>query len=208
MNTNSSSQGSLEPKSNLPNLFMFLTFFTPYALIFFFLLLSTFGQNLKGVIYFIGVVLVVLTTKVFEPFVKKRGNLKHCYFFGPSFILDLPSISSAVYAYTFIYLFMSMIKTSILNIPLLIALLFLSGMDFVVRKQKQCTNTVGLILGSLIGILGGFLWYSFVLNTMGLNQIYFGEYISDKRACSRPSNQKFKCTMYKDGQPYALPTSS
>ena len=76
-------------------------------------------------------------------------------------------------------------------------------LDLAMKKQMGCTQNV-----TNIGIVGNF--FSGTLLGSGLsallytssvrNLLYVGEVNSDKEVCSMPSQQKFKCRVYKNGE--------
>jgi hypothetical protein len=58
---------------------------------------------------------------------------------------------------------------------------------------------MGIILGALVGLLLGSGWYA-LLKGSGNPQLLYFEEVSNGNACSRPSKQKFKCSVYKNGK--------
>lgn len=71
------------------------------------------------------------------------------------------------------------------------------------KKQMGCTENI-----TFIGILGNFFsgtllgsGISALLYTSPIkNLLYVGEINSNKEVCSMPSQQKFKCRVYKNGE--------
>jgi hypothetical protein len=73
-------------------------------------------------------------------------------------------------------------------------------MDTVTKTTYMCTDYGGIALGSLVGVIGGSIWYS-IFNIMELNDLlYFNELQSNNVICKRPSKQTFKCSVYKNGK--------
>lgn len=76
-------------------------------------------------------------------------------------------------------------------------------LDLSIKKQIGCTNHI-----TNVGIAGNF--FSGTLLGSGIsalmytspirNLLYVGEVNSDKEVCSMPSQQKFKCRVYKNGE--------
>ena len=189
--------GDRQIKPNIPNIFKILAFMSPYILIGFFLLLSIFNFNLKGIIYIMGVCILIGIVTAFNNTIYK-GSLEACNFFGDA-LNDIPCFSSGLYMYTFMYLFMAMINSNILNIPLLILLLSMFFADATIRFSVKCTDFNGIIFGGIIGLFIGATWYIIFANSAP-HLLYFDEYVSNKVACSVPKNQDFKCRLFKDGQ--------
>ncbi len=195
---NGGSGGERQLMPNIPNVFRVFVFMSPYVLIGFFLLLSIFNFNLKGIIYVLGVSILIGAITILNYTRSEGQNINSCNFFGDA-LNDIPSFSSGLYAYTFIYLFMTMINSDILNIPLLIILLGMFFADSAVRFTIKCTNITGIVFGALIGLIIGVVWYIMWANSAP-HLLYFDEYVSNKVACSVPKNQDFKCRLFKDGQ--------
>ena len=183
---------------NIPNIFKVFVFMSPYVLIGFFLLLSIFNFNLKGIIYTLGVSVLIGAVTILNKSSINKSDIQPCNFFGDA-LNDIPSFSSGLYAYTFIYLYMAMINSDILNIPLLIILLSMFFADSILRFNIKCTTLRGIIFGAIIGGAIGVVWY-FMFASAAPQLLYFDEYVSNKVACSVPKNQDFKCRLFKDGQ--------
>jgi hypothetical protein len=58
----------------------------------------------------------------------------------------------------------------------------------------------GSILGGLVGLILGATWFSVFHHSGYDSLLYFDELTSNRIACSRPSKQTFKCSVYKNGQ--------
>ena len=87
-----------------------------------------------------------------------------------------------------------------LNYPFTIFLMFLLFFDGFYRSKYRCNSILGILLGALIGIAGGIGWF-FLLYTQGYeSMLYFGETLSNNAVCTRPSAQRFRCDVYKNGQ--------
>ena len=67
------------------------------------------------------------------------------------------------------------------------------------KTKNNCTTYVGVALGSIVGIIWGVTWY-FVIQTQNKGLLYYDDLLSNKVACSRPTQQQFKCAVYKNGE--------
>jgi hypothetical protein len=67
------------------------------------------------------------------------------------------------------------------------------------KSANYCTTPTGIVLGSFIGIIWGLFWY-FLIQGQNNELLYYDDLLSNKVACSRPSQQKFKCSVYKNGE--------
>ena len=203
--TNSSLNEKVYDKSNmLPTMgsgFYFIAMLGPYILISFFLLLSFFNQNLKGVIYFIGICLLIIVTKIFSVTIAPMMPTKSfkCSMFESTLIGDGLSFSILVYFFTLGYLFIAMFRNNIMNYPMIIAILLLGGIDIVIKKSNNCTTISTSAISVFLGLLIGFIWSTIIQNNAS-DLLYHTDYISNKVACSMPSQQKFKCQVYKNGE--------
>lgn len=193
----------------------FLLLIMPYIIISFFLLLTFFNNNLKGITYFIGILLLFIITNSFS-YVFRQINVNNkkskdnllCRFFGPE-RLNLASgisVGTLVYIFTLFYLLIPMIYYNIYNISIIITFLLLTASDFIVTRNYNCTDSIGFIISISMGALVGILWSFFVIS-MNNKMLYHTDYVSNKLACSMPEKQNFKCEVYKDGQLIAETTA-
>ena len=189
---------SKQLKETFYNSATLFSFISPYILISFFLLLSLFNSNSKGIMYVIGAMILAIIVKSFASLVPPISNIKACNFFG-DIINDIPCYSTALYSYTFMYLFMAMYNSNIMNYGVVIIFLILGAADAAVRLNYNCTNGYGILYGLLVGGGIGTAWY-FLFSSSSPQFLYFDEYVSNKVACSVPKKQDFKCQLYKDGQ--------
>ena len=189
---------SKQLKETLYNSAAIFSFISPYILISFFLLLSLFNNNAKGVIYVIGAMLLGVIVKAFSFLIPGTVNIKACNLFG-DIINDIPSYSTALYSYTFMYLFLAMFNSQIMNYGVIIIFLILGAADAAVRLNYNCTNNSGIIFGIFFGLIIGLVWY-YLFSSSSPQLLYFEEYVSNKVACSVPKKQDFKCQLYKDGK--------
>lgn len=187
---------AMNPRSLISSLSV-IAFLSPYILISFFLLLSIFNSNAKGIMYFMGVVILAPIIAVLSRFYLPTTEIKACNFFG-DFLNDIPSFSTSLYSYTFFYLAMAMINSNIMNMALVILLLLMGAADAAIRLNYECTNIKGIIFGIILGGIIGTGWY-LVMSQTSPKLLYFEEYVSNKVACSVPRKQAFKCRLFKDG---------
>ena len=74
------------------------------------------------------------------------------------------------------------------------------AVNSVTKVLKKCTTYGGTVLGTLVGLVMGGVWYS-IFHMSGYDSLlYFDELKSNNVQCSRPSKQSFKCSVYKNGQ--------
>lgn len=210
--TTSGSVGNEAIRKLLP--FPSIQFFSllgPYALIAFFLFLSLFNLNIKGIMYLIGLIVVLLFSNILNTFLPLSwlGDDKSkaiCSVFGVKQLLDnkvqtpgLP-FGTIVYSYTFFYLLIPMIQNSMMNYAVVMALLLLLGVDILIQIQSGCTNFPLIIMSIILTTCITIIWVGFILGSYMPNVTYHTDYLSNKEVCSMPSQQKFKCNVYKNGE--------
>jgi hypothetical protein len=120
-------------------------------------------------------------------------------FHFPVPLFSVPSFNSALFIYTITYLLIPMMASQMVNFPLVVILLILYAIDCVIKKTNNCTTPVGIMLGSVVGIMWGAMWYV-IINSQDPKLLYYDDLVSSKVACSRPTDQKFKCSVYKNGE--------
>ena len=70
----------------------------------------------------------------------------------------------------------------------------------VTKLTNNCTPPLGVVAGGLIGYILGYIYYSLLKSTGNEKMLYLNELQSNNVVCSKPSEQQFKCAVYKNGQ--------
>jgi hypothetical protein len=199
-NTQSSQTMNSLGNFSTPN-FHFISLIGPYTLIGFFALHSIFNTNIKGIIYVIGVlVLCMLSKLVGVTYISGDDTVKVCNLIGPQSFFDkgVP-FGTLVYTFTFMYLFIPMLIMSMMNYPLLMTLMLMIGVDTTIQLNMECTQPPMLLLSVIIAMIWGGI-YSYIISLISPDMLYHTDYLSDKQVCSMPSEQKFKCKVYRNGE--------
>lgn len=187
------------------NLIQFIGSLAPLMVGFFLLSASVLNKNIKGLIYLAGVMLsfvlnAVMMNIIRSPVSKMASSA--CSIIEWPFSLtafNSPSWNSVFLAFTLAYMYLPMAFGGSMNYGVLIGLFALIGLDAAAKLANECTTNLGVILGIVFGLLLGGLWYS-VIKASGNPQLLYFEEVSNGQTCSRPSNQKFKCSVYKNGR--------
>jgi len=179
-----------------------VSFVGPYVLIGFFLLLSIFNQNLKGVAYLVGIcVLFTISggvSKMLE--VSSFSNNRKCGDHGVFHQSKGLPPGTLVYVFSFFYLITPMVTTGIVNMPLLVSLALMTIVDATVNLRDKCTELSFIMIAIVFASIIGTLW-SVLIYSVKRELAYHTDYIStNKLACSLPSKQKFKCVVKKNGE--------
>ena len=198
--SSSSSTSSIHTKSYQSPNFQFLSLIGPYVLIGFFFLLSFFNTNLKGIVYLIGVIVLLFFSGLVDGMIPESEDAKAmCNLFGmPTLGKNLP-FGLLVYGFTFTYLFFPMIQNSMMNYPLIVGLLLITGVDITIQLYSKCSTMNGVMISLALSLVFGFIWY-LTIQSLSPSLLYHVDYLSDKQVCSMPSQQKFKCSVYKNGE--------
>lgn len=197
-------QSDVEINKNHPPMFhssniIFFSLISPYVLLGFFLLLSLFNTNIKGIVFLIGVVVMIFLSSLVSKNII-MDNKSVCNVFGGIGILgnSFP-LSLLVYGFTFMYLLFPMVQNRMMNYPVLFLLLLLISSDIGIKLKLGCANMKGIFLALSIAAVSGIAWYIIIQN-IAPYLLYHVDYISDKQVCSMPSQQHFKCNVYKNGE--------
>lgn len=187
------------------NVVQLISALAPILITFFFLMLSLFNQNVKGIIYIAGALLAIVINLFLMNQIKSPIDANASYICN---IIDIPiltkynnpSANSLFIAFTIAYMLLPMIYNNEMNFAVISALSVLFVLDGLTRVTHKCTNIAGTILGGLVGFLFGAIWYT-IFHSLGYDKLlYFNEVSSNNVVCSKPSKQTFKCKVYKNGE--------
>jgi hypothetical protein len=174
---------------------------SPFILVTLLMFISIINNNVKGIIYMCGVVilfgLVYISQNSLKSVVPFKASETCTLFFFPKPLYGIPSFNSSLFAFTICYLLAPMLSSGVINMALMLVLISLYVIDVIIRLKDECTTPLGVLLGSMIGVVWGMVWFAiFVSSSPEL--LYYDDMISSKQACSRPTKQSFKCQVRKD----------
>ena len=184
---------------NIQELMKLLTLLLPYFIVFMFIMISIINSNIKGFIYFFGLIFIYVMIKFFQRSIPNNQKEHICRIFD-SYHYVHPSFISALYAYTIVYMITPMAMYNVFNIPLIIILLVFSVIDLIVRYKSGCVGWMPIMIGSIIGAGVAVGWSSVLSSTGNSSLLYYDDLVSNKQSCSRKSNEQFKCAVYKNGE--------
>lgn len=196
---------------SLSNIFQFISFIAPSLIAFFLLMGSVFNQDLKAFVYLAGTLFAACINRIAQHMIGSQPDDSRpvvCSFFEGVFPFKLfgteistqPSPSSMFIAFTTTYLVLPMYYNNIINYPILITFISFFAINAWTNIINRCTPLTGTILGALIGIITGLTWFS-LFHSSGLDKLlYFSETVSNKVMCEKPTEQQFKCSVYKNGE--------
>ena len=196
-------------KMDMTTIFGFISLIGPFFIMFMMFALSIFNSNIKGFVYLIGVsvmyAFITILNKTLKSDPSEQLNEYHfpfCQLFGNEMYYSVPSFNSSLYIFTLSYLLFPMMQNNMFNLPLVVFFILLFALDTVTRTtQINCTNGKGVSLGALIGFIWGIIYYNLIYQNDTTKQfLYYNDFDSNKVACMRPSKEKFKCAVYKNGE--------
>jgi len=200
----------------LTNILELVTRISSFIVLFVFTLIPLMnGESLKAVIYagfsLIVGLLGVLIQRIIGPLV---GSVRDISKDDDGFcsLIELPealspytapSINAMFLGFTLVYITLSMVTANTLNVGVIVMLSLLIGVDAVMKIMRGCFGEmwrgvlsygIGLLFGSGLGFG---LWAIIVAGYPAL--LYFDQVASNRVQCSKPSQQQFKCSVYKNG---------
>jgi hypothetical protein len=184
------------------NMIVFLSFYSPMIIVSIITSLSIVFQNFKGLIY-LGFMLVACTVRHFvymsanaTPNVYNKSDICTVVEFSK---YGNASFSSFVFAFTIMYVSFPMFMNNDPNFWIFTSMLAYFFIDIFIKVFKKCVNYTELILNVLSGMTLSVLIVTLMYSGGSGKYLFFNEVSTNKDICYQPSNQTFKCKVYKDG---------
>jgi hypothetical protein len=150
--------------------------------------------NLKGFVYLgfltASYVCRVGTYSLFEMFNKQDYQLSKGYNCG---------ISLYLLSFTFAYICLPMLFLKNINIMVFAVLLLCIFIDLFYKSANLCDLNLEAFFNILGGMFFGFV-SCFLMHMGGSSKYLFFSELSSKEICSVPQKQKFKCSVFKNGE--------
>lgn len=175
----------------------------PAFIVTFLIVASIFNLKINGLIYFFGILITFgLCYSMAMLFNKERtGSDISCDLFSTlGYPYQNPSFQAAVTVFTYVYLLIPMATNSLLNPVVLAVLPILSVINMVYLKVKGCASITGLFMGAVIGALLATFMVGILSLSGNKDLLFYNELVSNNVICKKPSKQKFKCSIYKNGE--------
>ena len=188
---------------SLSNMFKIISISGSFILSTFLVMLSISNSDMKGIINIASLfTLIIVYFICFSTFGEKSPDslpmdpiCRIINIPGSSFANS--SINSAILSFIFFYLAVPMFYNS-MNYSILTVVLIFYVIDCITMLNGKCTNVYAIVLSSLIG--AGIAVLSTSLLMANKPSFLFYNAPANAEICSRPSNQKFKCNVYKNGE--------
>lgn len=181
----------------------------PLFIVSFLVLASVFNLKLTGVVYLGGIVVTIVLCYLFGMMglVSERSPnaaLSCDLFSMGSHPYQGPSTQAAISWFTLAYLLWPMLPPmhpgGLAN-PMVIAVtLVFALVNSIFQYRNNCSNTSGIILGGVIGLLVGTAWFWLWYSSGYKDLLFYNELVSNNAICTRPSKQTFKCEVWKGGE--------
>jgi hypothetical protein len=195
----------------ITNTLIHLSFFAPFVLTLYVVLLGVLFQNTKGFIYLgflLGasllreLLLYLFNPQMFPKIISKSSNSTNICESVQYSQYGNNTFSCFIFAFTILYICVPMfIKNISINWFLVSTMLFFMFLDIGIKIYKGCIqNNVQMFIDILMG--GGLASLITSLMVVGGSSAYlfFNETASNKEVCNIPKKQTFKCAVYKNGE--------
>lgn len=191
--------------ATIKNSMILLATLSPLLLGFFLVMGSVFNNNIRGLVYLGGVLILSVInffiSQLFQgsaPVPPPNCNLIQFSLFNTQ--KNIPAFNSMFLAFTMAYLFLPMGLTNQVNPGVITALSLLFVIEAGTAIFRRCVTWLSVVLGFLFGGLLGAAYCCAFFYTGNGNLLYFNEILSNNVVCKRPQKQKFKCAIYKNGE--------
>jgi hypothetical protein len=190
----------------------------PFIIVSYFSLSSIFNQDLKGLIYLVGLLFATFVTIIVGntlPLAMTYGTdmvdgtaprtvngVCNMITIGKDGSFSKIPLGISMLTYTLIYLvyIIAINHIEMTNLPTLIILPILILGDLIWNITNDCYKLFGVIASIACGGLMGWAWAA-IVESFKQPQLFFLNVGGDQTVCHRPSKQLFKCTFKKTGIP-------
>lgn len=185
------------------NIVVFLSVFSPIIIALSMVSLSFIFQNFKGFIYLgflIGVCIIRSFVYMWAGSPALTNDRTICSAVQYSKYGNA-TFSAFVFAFTIIYLSIPMFSNGDVNFWIFISLISYFLIDQFIKIYKGCIVKVSdLFLNVLLGIASATLIVSLMYAGGSSDFLFFNEVSTNTEICTVPSEQTFKCSVYKNGE--------
>ena len=185
------------------NLMTFLSVFSPIILIAIVISYSIFYQNVKAFVYLGFLMAMVVLRSIVLQAVGVPKNKDPCDIVRYTDYGNV-TFTTFVFGFTMFYLLLPMFQSGVLNWGLVAFLIFYVIFDIGIKTirgcldfSKQLASIIGdFIAGAVLGLGIVFAMYAGKSD----RYLFFADKTANGTICSRPKNQTFKCSVYKNGE--------
>jgi len=185
----------------------------PFIIVSYFSLSSIFNQDLKGLIYLVGLLIASFVTIIVGNIIpmsftygvddvtndlRQVNGVCNMITIGKDGSFSKIPLGISMLSYTLIYLvyIIAINHIELDNLPTLIILPLLILGDLIWNIANDCYKPFGIIVSIACGSLMGWAWAA-IVNSFNQPQLFFLNVGGNKTVCHRPTKQLFKCTFDK-----------
>jgi len=184
----------------------FISLLSPTIISLFIITASVLNHNLKGILYLCGLLctlmIAIAAKSGFKGLIPEDAHVA-CNLFSdgfPNSQFSNPSLDTVSLVFTTTYLCLPMLLNKTVNWTILISLLLLTALNAAFRFKLHCNKPIDVIIAVIIGTICGFGYWSLIKSRSGSKYLYFMNTRSNNVVCKKPTDQQFKCTVYKNGE--------
>lgn len=193
---------------------LYLSFFSPFILIFSITIYSIIFQNFKGFIYLAFILsLTFLRMCIYKAIglnpEKSTDRMEICDSVYTSVFTNQANSSGndtysvAIFSFSFFYICLPMFMHNNVNVAIVSAFLLGGIIEFSVKRFFKCINAMEAILNLFVGSVFGILITILMFRDKTTQKLLFVNELtsgSNKEVCSMANKQTFKCSVYKNGE--------
>ncbi len=188
---------------NLINILYLIFRMAPFVIVSYFSLQSILNQDLKGLIYLIGLIVTSFVVYLIASFLPEEKGLTPSDYskvrctqltIGHNQPISKLPLSQTVFGYTFTYLayFIGVNNLQTQNIATFILFPVLIIADIFWSVTNICSTPKYLLLSLIISAIVGLLW-AMIIEATGVGGFAYMTGIANKDLCSRPTKSLYKC---------------
>jgi len=189
---------------NLINVLYMFFRLSPFIIVSYFTLQSILNQDLKGVIYLIGLIVTSFVVYLIASVLPEESVSKNSselmkikctqLTIGSSQPISKLPLSQTVFGYTLTYLsyFIGVNNLQSQNIPIFILFPVLILGDIFWSTTNLCSTPKYLLISLIISGIVGLLW-AMLIESTGVGGFAYLTGIANKDVCSRPTKSLYKC---------------
>jgi len=188
---------------NLVNILYMFFRMAPFIIVSYFTLQSILNQDLKGVIYLIGLIVTCFIVYLIAAVLpEEKGLMPSDYSkvrctqltIGNNYPISKLPLSQTVFGYTLTYLsyFIGINNLQTQNIATFILFPLIILADIFWSVTNLCSTPKYLLLSLIISAIVGLLW-AMIIESTGVGGFAYLTGIANKDVCSRPTKSLYKC---------------
>lgn len=186
--------------------------FTPFILIWYFIIYSIINSTMAGIVVILGMIFSICVSMIFGYWLPQHNpniNMLNCNYISINYISAISNIpfSQSIYGFTFAYL----LYTDLLYkqafqyfLPLLCFLIFIIS-DIIWLSINSCYPKYNIIITTGLSMFIGLLWGYNIAQISNKSLQYVS---SQNKLCEIPYKREFKCRTRSVSNNTTLPTST